>query len=111
MTSSSPSQRPVPQEIRLSEEEGTLYIRWQDGHQGVYPFNHLRGACPCATCKGHHREIDLAQVVPKEGVFLVDYQTQGHYALRFLWSDTHETGIYTYQFLRSLCRCEQCRNR
>ena len=108
MTSSRQSQRPVPQNVRLSEEEGTLYIDWQDGHQGILPFDYLRGACPCATCKGHHKKINPAQVVPKEGVFLVDYETQGNYALRFLWSDAHQTGIYGYEYLLSLCRCDQC---
>ena len=108
MTASSQPQQPVPQEIRISEEEDALYIRWQDDHQGIWPFDYLRRACPCATCKGHHQPLDLAQIFPQKSVFLVDYRTQGHYALRLLWSDAHDTGIYTYEYLRSLCRCEEC---
>ena len=109
MTSpSSPRGQPLPQEIRPSQEERVLYIKWQDGHLGLLPFDYLRGACPCAACKGHHREIDQTQIVPKGGVDLVEYVTQGHYALRFFWSDAHQTGIYRYDYLRALCRCEEC---
>jgi DUF971 family protein len=32
----------------------------------------------------------------------------GNYAIQFLWSDTHYTGIYTHDFLRSVCSCMQC---
>jgi DUF971 family protein len=32
----------------------------------------------------------------------------GNYALQFVWSDGHETGIYTFEYLRKLCPCSQC---
>ena len=101
----------APEEIRLAEGTNILAIRWDDGHESPYPFSYLRGACPCAGCKGHHRKVDIASIQPKEGVFLVDYETQGRYALRLLWSDAHQTGIYTYDYLRAICRCGECRAR
>ncbi|HEY1266366.1 MAG TPA: gamma-butyrobetaine hydroxylase-like domain-containing protein [Candidatus Binatia bacterium] len=33
----------------------------------------------------------------------------GNYAIMFRWGDGHETGIYTFQYLRSLCPCEECK--
>ncbi|MBI4340178.1 MAG: DUF971 domain-containing protein [Chloroflexi bacterium] len=105
------AQRPppaIPKEVRIAKGGDALVVLWQDGHQEVVPFAFLRGACPCATCKGSHRQIDLSRVVPKPGVSLVDYETLGRYALRLLWSDAHQTGIYTYTYLRSLCRCPEC---
>ncbi|MBI4299137.1 MAG: DUF971 domain-containing protein [Chloroflexi bacterium] len=104
----SQDEQPLPQNVRLSEEEGTLYIRWHDGHLSVYPFDYLRGACPCAVCKGHHRKLDRTQIVPRQGVILVAYDMEGKYALRFLFSDAHKTGIYTHSYLRSICKCDHC---
>jgi DUF971 family protein len=45
--------------------------------------------------------------VPQD-VKAVDQMTIGNYAVEFLWSDAHYTGIYTYDFLRSVCTCMQC---
>ncbi|MBI4201698.1 MAG: DUF971 domain-containing protein [Chloroflexi bacterium] len=103
---------PVPEPRRLSTPEGedALVIEWQDDHLERLPFDYLRGACPCVTCKGSHREVDISRIIPKPGVFLVEYQNQGRYALRLLWSDAHYTGIYTYTYLRSLCPCAECKS-
>ena len=98
----------TPLEVDPSEEDGALYVRWRDGHLGVLPYPFLRSACPCAVCKGGHGTVDIARVRPMEGVFLVDMLTQGNYALRLLWSDAHQTGIYSYHYLRTICRCDQC---
>jgi len=35
----------------------------------------------------------------------------GAYAIQFLFSDAHHTGIYTYDFLRAICACDECRAR
>jgi DUF971 family protein len=86
-----------------------LGILWKDGHHSVYSFHHLRTSCPCATCN------DLRQ---KFGPLIVDATTirpkgiepVGRYALNFLWNDGHQTGIYAWEFLRSLCPCAECRS-
>jgi len=41
-------------------------------------------------------------------VTAVDSMPVGNYAVQFLWSDAHYTGLYTYQFLRNSCPCEVC---
>ncbi|MBI4312510.1 MAG: DUF971 domain-containing protein [Chloroflexi bacterium] len=105
----SPSSAPlIPREMRVSEEDQALIVVWSDGHYEALPFAYLRGACPCAACKGHHKKVDISKITPKPGVFLVERQPQGRYAVRLLWSDAHYTGIFTYDYLRSLCLCQEC---
>ncbi|MBI3292408.1 MAG: DUF971 domain-containing protein [Elusimicrobia bacterium] len=97
---------PEPQEVKLLPGEG-LKITWRDGHVGVYPLVPLRQACPCALC----RDLRQRQVpIPDTPVHLVDIHPVGRYALTFQWSDGHRTGIYTFQQLRNLCPCAQCRS-
>ena len=46
----------------------------------------------------------------REDVEIVDWMQIGKYALQFLWSDTHDTGIYPFDFLKKICRCSSCVN-
>ena len=95
--------------LRLRSPRGakTTEIDWGDGHKGVYPHEVLRGYCPCAGCQGHSGTISF---VPAEGIALEldDIEKVGSYALRFTWFDGHASGIYSYKYLRSLCRCAEC---
>ena len=90
--------------------KGVLAIQWSDGHKGVYPVRVLRQHCPCAACvdewTGARRLKD--EDVPLF-IMLNDIQPVGRYAFQFQWSDGHDTGIYSYSVLRSLCQCEICR--
>ena len=82
-----------------------LKIEWSDGHESLYPWSVLRASCPCAAC----REIKGLPMQPDPGIKAVDIQPVGRYALTIRWSDGHATGIFSYEFLRSLCSCEACR--
>jgi len=96
---------PHPLEVRRDPERRRVHVSWSDGHQSEYPFAHLRGWCPCAACQGHSGDTsfitggnaDLQRIAPV-----------GRYALTFVWADGHETGIYTYPYLRRLCPCGAC---
>ena len=96
-----------PDSIQLNT--GSVIIQWKDGHRSVYSPRFLRLRCPCAQC------VDEWSGVPRldpsrvpEDIEGVDSMQVGSYAVQFLWSDAHYTGIYTYKFLRSLCPCEVC---
>ena len=81
-----------------------ITIHWEDGHTCVYPHRYLRLQCQCATCVGewpNKGELDPATV--REDVQALDHMPIGNYAIQFLWSDTHYTGIYPYTVLRQLC--------
>ena len=99
---------PTPQDIRLLPDG--IHIIWDDGHQGYHDSRALRYQCSCAQCVNEltgQRMIALSDV--RRDVEALDWATVGRYALQFLWSDFHTTGIYPYETLRRLCQCDQCR--
>lgn len=105
---------PSPRRITLSNEDQTLTIGWQDGHESVFPLDGLRRACPCAGCMGGH---DRMGVLPDPEVFRlpslmrweeVRIEPVGTYAIRIVWDDGHEAGIHTWQRLRAICPCDAC---
>ncbi len=100
---------PVPVEIG-SITDRQLRIRWSDGHEAVYSWQQLRIHCPCARCKGEWRYTPApltVQDIPPD-IRAIAYQRVGAYALRFTWSDHHDTGIYPFTLLRfELCECPE----
>ncbi len=83
-----------------------MRVRWEDGHQGFYPYELLRGHCPCATCQGHFQPSAFHVV---KGAVLERVELVGNYALGMRWIDGHDTGIYSFRKLRDLCPCRECR--
>ncbi len=86
-----------------------LKVKWQDGHDSVYPARYLRLNCPCAGCVDEvtgERRL-LAANVPDD-VKPLGIQLVGRYAISIQWSDSHQTGIYAFEKLRKLCPCVKC---
>jgi DUF971 family protein len=101
---------PTPVEMG-SVADITFTVKWTDGHTSTYTWANLRVACPCAACVGEWRyrppKLRLEDIKP--GIRAMSVAKVGAYALRFVWSDGHQTGIYTYDNLRNeLCECEEC---
>ena len=94
---------------RVEIADQGIRIEWGDGHRSVYPHRFLRLRCPCAHCIDEMTRAPRLdpEMVPQD-VHAVDHMIVGNYAIEFLWSDAHYTGIYTYEFLRSVCSCMQC---
>lgn len=64
-------------------------------------------------CKGEPPAIGLPRVIPltvaaPRGVRAVRYSMVGRYAIAFVWSDGHGSGIYPYDYLLEMCECEAC---
>lgn len=97
----------VPVEINHVKAQGVVRITWDDGHAGEYAREYLRGYCPCALCQGHGAAAEK-RFVEAPGVELDAIEPVGNYAVGFRWSDGHATGIYTFDYLRSLCPCSEC---
>jgi DUF971 family protein len=95
----------LPTEINHMREKGMVRITWDDGHVGDYPRDYLRGYCPCALCQGHGGAIKFNSVSEAK---LSEIGAVGNYAIQFGWQDGHSTGIYTFDYLRSLCPCPEC---
>lgn len=90
-------------------DKGVLGIEWSDGHRGVYPVRFLRLHCPCAACTDEWTgELKLKSDDIPMLIRLDDMEAVGRYALKFNWSDGHDTGLYSYGFLRKLCQCDIC---
>lgn len=74
-------------------------ISWSDGEQSALPHEILRGYCPCATCQGHSGAV---RYLPGGNLELRTIERVGNYALSLGWADGHDSGIYTFEFLRRL---------
>ena len=95
-----------PIEINHAKARRAVLITWDDGHVGEYDEVYLRGYCPCALCQGHGAQTRFIDVPDAS---LVAIQPVGNYAIEIHWQDGHSTGIYTFDYLRSLCPCSACR--
>ena len=89
-----------------------LGIVWSDGHRSKYAVRSIRLSCHCANCVDEWtREARLnPESVPMD-LKPMKIESVGRYALNFKFSDGHDTGIYTFDQLRALCECDQCRKR
>ena len=84
-------------------------VTWNDGHFSSYPSWYLRQNCPCAVCVEEltgRRKI-LEGSIPSS-LERHHVEAVGNYALSFRWSDGHSTGIFTFEYLRGLCPCQEC---
>lgn len=109
-----------PQHVRVNKTEGTgVEIDWKDGHASHWTFKWLRDACPCATCieerEASGREPGESKPEPKAALPMFKppvrpnkVQPVGRYAVSFDWNDGHTSGIYSWHYLRSVCRCKLC---
>lgn len=97
-----------PVAVRSPRGARATEIDWADGHKSVYPHEILRGYCPCAGCQGHTGEVKF--IVNKDSQQeLDDIAPVGGYALALKWFDGHDSGIYSYTYLRWLCPCAACK--
>ena len=100
-----------PLEITADVDERTLRVLWSDGHASSYSFEHLRWACPCATCRGEMGRPGVLAYTDRlapDQIEIEDIRQVGRYAICPIWCDGHSTGIYTYPYLRGLCQCPEC---
>jgi DUF971 family protein len=95
--------RNTPLEIGPDEEGTRLHIRWADGFDSLHLPRELRLACPCAGCVDEMtgKRMLVAAVVPAD-IYPLAIHYVGRYALQFVWSDGHQTGIYPFEYLRRL---------
>jgi DUF971 family protein len=94
----------TPIQIELIGNE--VAIRWTDGTESYYNMQHLRAVSPSAENTG---ESDLFGRIHGgdtrtefPGVSVIEYEHIGAYAIRFIFSDGHKTGLYTYAYLREI---------
>jgi DUF971 family protein len=105
------SQPLLPLSLR-KEGDDRLAIDWNDGHRSVYTWQYLRDHCPCAGCREEgmqppdpFRVLKPSELVPLRPVRL---EPVGYYGYKIVWSDGHDSGIFTLENLRELCQCQAC---
>ncbi len=92
-----------PREI-MQEGDAGLRITWADGRVCNYQAPALRRACPCAQCVNEWTgQRMLSPDAISDETTISDIAIVGRYALNFIWSDGHETGIYSFRYLREFC--------
>jgi DUF971 family protein len=105
---------PIPQEIKREGSTG-LSITWRDGTTSHLSSEQLRRECPCAECKekrgdtshakpltGKKRSLAIVESTIAEETNLTEIWSIGQYALGIRWRDGHDSGIYTFEYLREL---------
>ena len=114
----------VPEHIAISKSKG-MHIDWADGHRSEFKLAYLRDECPCATCTGAHGTVPQKTNYAAESEDGIDpanpfkmytpklkmlkVEPVGNYAVRIDWSDGHNSGIYSFDYLRRICNCPVCR--
>ena len=107
-------------------------ITWADNHASHYDFAYLRQECPCAMCndermkkkQGQQKDAQLKKENPvsagasavsspllpmfKPRLTAQAAHAVGNYALQIDFNDGHATGIFSFDFLRTICPCEEC---
>ncbi len=92
---------PWPTEIRLNRDRRSLTVRFDDGVEHRLPAEMLRVLSPSAEVQGHSR--DQRVTVPgKRNVAIAAVDPVGNYAVRLTFDDGHDTGIFTWSYLRKL---------
>jgi len=123
--------KPASVKVHVSSGAG-VDITWADEHASHYDFAYLRQECPCAMCNderqkkaaGQEKDAQLKKENPslaaapalsspllpmfKPKLTAKSAQAVGNYALRIDFSDGHATGIFSFDYLRTICPCQEC---
>ena len=92
---------PRPTDITLHQKSGVLDIAFDDGKRFTLPVEYLRVYSPSAEVRGHGPGQEVLQV-GKRSVAVKAIEPVGVYAVKFVFSDGHDTGIYSWDYLYDL---------
>lgn len=91
----------TPVEIKLRRAENLLVLTFYDGSKASLPAEYLRVESPSAEVQGHSPA--QRQLVPgKRHVAITGLEPTGNYAVRLIFSDGHDTGIFSWDYLHRL---------
>lgn len=90
-----------PQSLHVSKDRKTLKIAFDDGQSFELSAEMLRVLSPSAEVQGHSPEQKVT-VPGKRNVEIISVQPNGNYAVRIGFDDMHDSGIFTWRYLREL---------
>jgi DUF971 family protein len=113
--------KPASVKVHVSTGAG-VDITWADGHASHYGFAYLREECPCAMCNDERMKKSQAKfpaaggglagssVLPmfKPKLAAKSAHPVGNYALQMDFNDGHTAGIFSFDYLRTICPCADC---
>jgi DUF971 family protein len=92
---------PWPTELRLIRDEARLEVEFSDGRSFALPAEYLRVESPSAEVQGHGPSQKKI-VAGRRRVKITALDPIGHYAVRIVFDDGHDTGIFSWSYLREL---------
>src|SRR5256885_8244166 len=95
------SNTPIPTEIKLHQTSRLMELTFADGTSFRLPYEFLRVYSPSAEVRGHGPGQETLQI-GKRDVTITEVEPVGHYAIRPKFSDGHDTGIYSWDYLYDL---------
>lgn len=95
-----------PTAINVHKKSATLELQYDDGSSFTLPAEYLRVYSPSAEVQGHSPDQAVLQH-GKKNVSFLDLEPQGHYAIKITFSDGHDSGIYSWEYLHDLGRNQE----
>lgn len=95
-----------PVQIKVVEKQ-SLLIKWDDSTESKIGLKYLRDECPCANCKGETVLLKTFSppkppILSPEMYMIQNIHLVGGYAIQITWKDGHNTGIYSWEYLKKL---------
>jgi DUF971 family protein len=97
---------PIPAEIKLRTASRVLEVSFGDGSRFQLPFEYLRVHSPSAEVQGHGPGQEVL-VLGKESVGIRAVDPVGQYAVKLVFDDGHDTGLFTWKYLYELGRDQE----
>jgi DUF971 family protein len=91
----------IPTEINVHKQSATLQLKYDDGNSFTLTAEYLRVYSPSAEVQGHGPGQSVLQHGKKDVQFL-DIEPQGNYAIKIVFSDGHDSGIFSWEYLYQL---------
>ena len=92
---------PIPTEIKLHQVSRVLEIAFSDGTRFKLPYEFLRVYSPSAEVRGHGPGQEVLQI-GKKNIEVKGVEPVGSYAVQLTFSDGHDTGLYSWDYLHEL---------
>jgi len=92
-----------PSDIRLRRGTRVVEFSYPDGRTYALSWEFLRVHSPSAEVRGHHPSQAVLQT-GKQKVAVTEIRPVGHYALQLVFDDGHDSGLFTWEYLETLCR-------
>jgi len=96
----------IPTNVVVHQQSKVLELAYEDGNTYRLPFELLRVLSPSAEVQGHGPGQETLQTGKRE-VLIANLEPVGHYALKPSFSDGHDSGLYSWDFLRYLCENQE----